>query len=107
KGSPRSRSKLPMQVEKRGMRIDGRLESPHRAGDQPARRTLLVEGRQLLRSVVRELRIGLLVLERQCDPGLYAVHRPALAPTPLEALGMRDTAARGHPVHLPGPDRLL
>ena len=33
--------------------------------------------------------------------------RGYLAASPLEALGMRDAAAGGHPVDLAGPDRLL
>src|SRR5215813_4417522 len=35
------------------------------------------------------------------------MHRSALTPCSLEALRMRDSAARGHPVHLAGPNHLL
>src|SRR3546814_14455131 len=51
--------------------------------------------------------IRFLTFVRQRYPGLAAVHRTAVGPQLLEALGMGDTPARGHPVDLAGPDRLL
>ena len=52
-------------------------------------------------------RIGFLLLARQRDPHLDAVHRPAFTACALEALGVRDAAARRHPVHFARTDRLL
>src|SRR3546814_17209234 len=51
--------------------------------------------------------IRFLTFVRQRYPGLDAVHRTAVGPQLLEALGMGDTPARGHPVDLAGPDRLF
>src|SRR3546814_1155378 len=51
--------------------------------------------------------IRFLTFVRQRHPGLDAVHRTAVGPQLLEALGMGDTPARGHPVDLARPDRLL
>src|SRR5688500_8915356 len=57
--------------------------------------------------MMRERRIGLLDFLREGYPGLDAVHAAAFAARALEALGVRDAAAGGHPVHLARPDRLL
>src|SRR3546814_1526446 len=56
---------------------------------------------------MREAGLTLLVGLRQGDPGLDAVRRAALAARPLEALAVGDALARGHPVDLARPDRLL
>jgi len=52
-------------------------------------------------------RIGLLVLFRQRDPRLDAMHRATLGASPLEPFGVRDAAPGRHPVHFSRKDRLL
>src|SRR5258708_17335182 len=43
----------------------------------------------------------------QRDPGLNAMHQAAAGPERwVGALRVHDSGARGHPVHLPGPDLL-
>src|SRR3546814_7360688 len=65
------------------------------------------EHRQRRARVKPEPGIRFLTFVRQRYPGLDAVHRTAFGPQLLEALGMGDTPARGHPVDLARPDRLL
>src|SRR3546814_14554905 len=50
--------------------------------------------------------LALLLVLRQRDPRLDAVHMAALGPRPLEALRVGDAAARRHPVDLTRPGRL-
>ncbi len=51
--------------------------------------------------------LGFFFILRQGDPGLDAMQDIAFGPGLLEALGMGDATAGGHPVDLARPDRLL
>src|SRR3954452_18742031 len=64
-------------------------------------------GRQLVDPIVREGRIGFLIVLRQCDPGLHAVYPIALAARAFQALRVRDAASSRHPVDLARPNGLL
>src|SRR3546814_6669906 len=77
------------------------------SSDLPPDDAVAVEHRQRLARVMPEPGIRFLTFVRQRYPGLDAVHRTAVGPQLLEALGMGDTPARGHPVDLAGPDRLF
>ena len=102
-----TRLQAPMHVEHRGMR-DTFARAPNASpGDEPRPQAAAFVGRQVVTGVMRERRLGLLVFDRQRDPRLDAVHRAAFGARPLEALGMRDAAARRHPVHLAGAYRLF
>src|SRR5688572_9803289 len=104
---PRTGSKRAVCVEDRRMRRHRGPEARHLARDEAERNAVVVGLRQVIARMVRERRLDFLVLLRQGDPGLDAVQAPALAARALEALGMRDAAASGHPVDLERPDRLL
>src|SRR5688572_6066285 len=103
----RSGGEFAVEVEQRRMRVHGRPGAERFACNEAPAYAVLLEGRKLGCGVVGEGGVGFLVLLRQRDPGLDAVHAAALAPRALEALGMRDAAAGGHQIHLAGPDRLL
>ena len=102
-----TRLQAPVHVEQRRMRDDFRARAERFPGDEPRPQAAAFVGRQVVTGVMRERRLGLFVFYRQRHPRLDAVHRAAFGARPLEALGMRDAAARGHPVHLAGADRLL
>ena len=57
--------------------------------------------------MVHERRSGLFIRGRQCDPRLDAVQQSAVLAHRFEALGMRDAATRGHPVHVAGTNHLM
>ena len=76
------------------------------AGQQPRAQSAVFVHGQGGGVVVREGRVGLLVLVGQRHPGLDAVQRAALGARLLESLGMGDAAAGDHPVHFFGLDGL-
>ena len=78
-----------------------------RAGEQARARAVVFVHGQIRGAEMGEEGRGLLVLGRQRNPGLDAVHGAALGARLLEALGMRDAAAGDHPVDLVGLDGLL
>src|SRR3546814_16852956 len=97
-----------MDVEQRRVGPDRGPPAEGAAGHQPAPDPgVVVEGRQIVQPVMREAGLTLLVGLRQGYPGLDAVRRAALAARPLDALAVGDALARGHPVDLARPDRLL
>src|SRR3546814_16297271 len=94
------------KVERGGVDLHRRPDARQPPRDQPPDEAGAVEHRQRLARVMPEPGIRFLTFVRQRYPGLDAVHRTAVGPQLLEALGMGDTQARGHPVDLAGPDRL-
>jgi len=103
----RARREFGVDVEERRVHLHRRAQAQGRAGDEACAHATGIEDRQFRSRVVEEGRIGFLVLARQGDPGLDAVHAPAVAARALEALGVRDAPARDHPVDFAGADGLL
>jgi hypothetical protein len=63
--------------------------------------------RQRVRFVMHELGCDLFIAHWQCNPRLDAVQESAVLAHRLEALGMTDAAARGHPVHFARSNHLM
>src|SRR3546814_20020259 len=93
----------PVHVELRGVDLHRRLDARQPPRDQPPGDAVAVEHRQRLARVMPEPGIRFLTFVRQRHPGLDAVHRTAVGPPLLEALGIGDTPARGPPVDLARP----
>src|SRR5262245_20169442 len=89
------------------MRGDAGRETERGTGDQARAQAAVFMHGELVRTEMSEGRLDLLVLVRQCDPGLDAVHESADRARLLEALRVRDAAPRDHPVDLVGLDGLL
>src|SRR5258706_6236540 len=84
-----------------------RLGTECLACDQERPDAAFLEHRQISRAVVSEGGIGFFVLLRQGYPRLDPIHAVTFPASPLEALRMRDPAARRHPIDFPRPDRLF
>src|SRR4051794_10207845 len=89
------------------MSLHAGVRAERAADDEPRPKSAGFIGRQIVTRVMRERRLGFLVLPGQRDPRLDTVHRVTLGTRPLEAFGMRDAASGRHPVELAGADRLL
>src|SRR5439155_6896328 len=80
-----------------------RLLAEQRTGDDADCFSVAFDPRQGFGSVMREVRIGFLVLLRKRDPDLYAVEfLAALSELVVGAFGVNDAAPRRHPVDLAG-----
>ena len=89
------------------MRFHFRLGAEGFAGHQPPPESALLIGGKIGGAMMRERWSGLLVGGGQRDPGLDAVHAVPLGARFLEAFGMGDAAAGGHPIDLARNDGLF
>lgn len=104
----RARFHFERHIERAAVDAHRRLGTERIAGDHRHPHARQLDARQgRARVVVKRRRVVLMRL-RQCHPGLDAVEaRAGFARGLWRAFGMGDAAARGHPVHVAGPDYLL
>ncbi len=89
------------------MRLYFRFGAERFAGDEARPKAGVLVGWKILHAVMREGRRIFFVRGRESDPRLNAVHLAAVGPRLFEALGVRDPAPGGHPIHFAWLDRLL
>ncbi len=105
-----ARTRLELDVDVEGFALDrhlGRM-TVGRSGQNARAYPAVLDDRQLVGRMVREVRVDFLERPGQGDPGLQAEQLAGLRPGLVRAaLGVDDTAASGHQVDRAGPYDLL